>query len=319
MHAPDGILMAALAGEMRVLVAGASGFVGRRLLAEAQRRGYSAAGTRASRPLPGLLPYDLRTDRILDVLPPSFRLGGGQGWACLCAGIAAVEACVRDPRGSRLVNVNHTLRMIDDLAEHGFRIVYFSTSAVFDGRQSLYDESALPAPLHEYGRQKAEVEHYVLSRIPGSLVVRLSKVLSAQAAERHLLSQWAAQVRQGRAIECVCGESFSPTAADDVAAAVLRLLESGASGLFHVANAESFRRDDLARQFLRIWGREAAIVNYPPEHFGFTEPRPLCSCLDNHKLIAATGVRFRPVADIMESFFRSLQAFPAAALPREGL
>ena len=289
-------------GTIAVLVVGASGFVGSHLLAGLRQRGYRVAGTQSSARRSGLLSFNLVGDRISGVISQAFADDTEPGYALVCAGIGSVEACSRDRDGSRIVNVTNTCRLIDDLTERGFRTVYFSTSAVFDGRRSLYDESAPPSPLHEYGRQKAEVERYVLSQIPGGVVVRLSKVIGTEPAERHLLSEWWLRVQQQRPIECVAGESFSPTLASDVAVAVDGLIAHDASGLFHLAGAEEFHRDELARRFLEVVGADVPVVNHPAEHFGFTEPRPACSCLANDKLVRATGMRFATVAGILRAF-----------------
>lgn len=285
-----------------VVVVGASGFVGRHLLAGLRRSGYDTLGTQCSSHRDDLRNFDLRTDRILDILPDAF-LRPARAYVAICGGIANVAACSRDPAGSRQVNVTNTMRLIDDLAVHGYRPIYFSTSAVFDGTRSRYDESTPPSPLHEYGKQKAAMEDYVLSQVPGGIVVRLSKVLSADCRERHLLSEWLERVRENRPLECISAESFSPTAAADIAAAILRLMEGGHSGLFHVAAMEGYRRDDLARLFLGIVGSDLPIIRRGPEYFGFAEPRPLCSVLDSSKLITATGSRFTPVRQLIEDFW----------------
>jgi dTDP-4-dehydrorhamnose reductase len=122
-----------------------------------------------------------------------------------------------------------------------------------------------------------------------------------------LLSEWWQRVEQNRPIECVAGESFSPTLTCDVATAIDALIERGLAGLYHLANAEGFHRDALARRFLEVVEADVPIVNHPPEHFGFTEPRPACSCLSNEKLVRATGVRFTPVAEILHSFSHRLK------------
>lgn len=292
----------------RLLVIGASGFVGRYLLAAAEARGYAALGTQAASNRPGLAQFDLRTDRVADLLGDKLEAGVDSAWAAICGGIGNVAACGRDPEGTRQINVMHTTRLIDDLTMAGWRVVYFSTSAVFDGRAELYDESQTPAPLHEYGRQKAAVEEYVLSRHPTSVVARLSKAVSTDPTERQLFVEWVTAVRGQQPIACVAGESFSPTATDDIARAVLALVEGDCRGLYHVANQESFPRDRLARLFLETWGQATPVVNYPAEHFGFTEPRPACSCLSNTKLVRATGVMFQPMSQVVRTFCERLNS-----------
>ena len=80
-------------------------------------------------------------------------------------------------------------------------------------------------------------------------------------------------------------------------------MEVGQHGLFHVASSEGFRRDDLARLFLRTVGSDMPVLSREPEYFGFSEPRPLNSCLDSSRLVRATGVRFSPVREIVAGFW----------------
>jgi len=183
-------MMASTTDTTRVLVVGASGFVGGYLYRRLTDEGFQTLGTQSTATSSHLLAFDLRVDRIADVLPAGFLKEGEPVWACICAALSSLEACGRDPDGSRAINVSGTIRLIDDLVNRGCRIVYFSTSAVHNGARPLYDESVPADPINEYGRQKAEVEHYVLSHFPNALVVRLSKAIDIRPAARNLFSEW---------------------------------------------------------------------------------------------------------------------------------
>jgi dTDP-4-dehydrorhamnose reductase len=238
----------------------------------------------------------------MDVLPSGFLANHPSPVACICAACASVEACGKDPQATRAVNVTGTIRLIDDLAARGCRIIFFSTSAVHDGKRTRYDESIPAEPINEYGRQKAEVEQYVLSQVPGALVARLSKAIDLEPAPRNLFTEWAQNVAERRPIQCIIDETFSPTWIVDIAVATRRLIEENLTGLFHVANAECFTREKLAGLFLQKLGREVPIVCRGAAHFGFREPRPLLCCLDNTKLLRATGTCFKPVGELIDLY-----------------
>jgi dTDP-4-dehydrorhamnose reductase len=298
--------------QKRLLIVGASGFIGGVLFKHFSRIGFQTIGTQSASRRPDLLLFDLGSQRIGEVLPPEFLAGEAPPVACICAACASVEACGKDPVGSRAVNVSGTIQLIDDLAGRGCRIIFVSTSAVHDGKLAIYDESVPAHPINEYGRQKAEVERYVMSRLPDALVVRLSKAIDLAPAPRNLFIEWERHLAEGRPIQCIIDETFSPTWVADISTAIEGLIAANASGLFHVANAECFTREGLARLFLQKVGREVPLVLRPAAHFGFQQPRQVSSCLDNRKLLQALGMRFTPMAELIDLYLACHSA-PASA------
>jgi dTDP-4-dehydrorhamnose reductase len=289
----------------RVLVVGASGFVGGHLFGHLSSKGIRTLGTQSTDKHAHFLRFNLVSQRILDIIPREFIAGEGPMVACICAACANVEACGRDPDATRAINVTGTIRLIDDLLERGFRILFVSTSAVHNGKLAIYDESVPADPINEYGRQKAAVEHCVLSQIPSALVIRLSKAIDLAPAPRNLFTEWERHLAESRPIQCIIDETSSPTWVADISTAIERLLSLNLSGLYHVANAERFSRESLARLFMQKVGREVPLILREAAHFGFREPRPASSCLDNQKLLRATGMRFTPIAELIDLYLAS--------------
>ena len=65
----------------------------------------------------------------------------------------------------------------------GARLVHLSTDVVFDGEKgSPYAEEDEPAPVTDYGRDKADAERAVLEAYPGALVVRTSLIYGGPRA-----------------------------------------------------------------------------------------------------------------------------------------
>src|ERR1039458_3140521 len=287
---------------MKFLIIGASGFVGRHVLALSKSSGYEALGTQAHSPRPGLLPFDLLTDRITDRVPPSFFETGQPVYAIICAVISQIDRCYRERSISHKVNVENTIRLIEDLRNHGTKIVFFSTSFVFDGNAGNYNEQDPPHPLSEYGRQKASVEHFIQSNPDGKLVLRLDKIVGDDPAENHLFSEWYRSMQGNQPITCIAGQVLSPTYVGDVASGVIVACQQGLSGLYHLAGPEIFPREELARQFTRAVGQQSPIHSKSQEEFGFLDKRPLKSYLDSTRFVKATGMRFTPMRTVFNEF-----------------
>lgn len=294
--------MNAPAPAKRFLVAGASGLLGSALLPHLTSLGHAVVGTRSATKKEGLVAFDLRTDRVADRLPPAFRKEARGAFGVVCASICQIDRCRREREVSRDVNVDKTIRLIDDLVGLGIKPVFISSGFVFDGREGGYREGDARHPICEYGRHKAEVEAYLEKNVPRALTLRFDKVVGDDPSSAHLLSEWHDAIRAGKTIACIAGQVFCPTLVADLARAIERACELDLSGLYHVANPEAFAREELARRFASALGAKAEIVSRPLESFGFDDPRPLKTTLDSTKFIRATDCRFTPMKEVFRDF-----------------
>jgi dTDP-4-dehydrorhamnose reductase len=291
-------------GAIAYLIVGASGFIGAHVLYHVRSLGHEVVGTQSASRKPGLVTFDLRTQRMEDCVDGGFLESGESRFGVICAGINQVDRCYREREVSYQINVAHTIRLIEDMQRFDIKPVFLSTGWVFDGSSDRYDEQSKPCPINEYGRHKVEVEGFIRDHAPGALIVRLDKVVGDEPSERHLLSEWYRSIRQRAQIACVDGQMFSPTLVDDVARAIISGCQRDLAGIYHVANSEFISRAGLARQFAETMGEEAVIESRPESEFGFLEPRPARVRLDSTKFVKETGIGFSPVRDVLKSFHR---------------
>ncbi|MDP7017439.1 MAG: sugar nucleotide-binding protein [Pirellulaceae bacterium] len=289
----------------RFLVVGASGFIGSHIHEHAQTSAADSIGTKSSSPTDQLSAFDLRTDSITDCVAREFWDSGDRRFAVICSCISQIDRCFLEREQSRQVNVEGTIRLIDDLRRHGVRIAFLSTSHVFDGNVGGYSESAAIDPQSEYGRQKVVVEEHLMRAAPESLIVRLDKIVGDRPAESHLFSEWRDLAKAGRNIVCIADQVLSPTLVDDVARAVIAGCQQGISGIWHLANPEQFLRADLAQLFVARSGSGVAVEEKPVGDFAFADVRLLRTFLDGSRFIAATGVEFTSMSVAIDRFLSS--------------
>lgn len=154
----------------RILVTGASGFVGRRLCRYLLSNGFSVIGaTRASTGSLGL--PDLDTEVIGDI-------GGLVDWRPLLKGVdqivhtaARVHVMDRSDNDAlthyRSVNVEGTRRLAEQAAEVGVRRLIFLSSIKVNGEATSpghpFTAESRYCPVDPYGRSKSEAEQMLLS------------------------------------------------------------------------------------------------------------------------------------------------------------
>ncbi len=227
---------------MRILVTGASGFVGRALCPILLERGHdvSALVRRAGSQPPHVRPLvgDLADGARLRELIASERP------ECVVH-LAAEIASQRSGRRLREVNVHGTARLLDactalagDDRPRWPRFVFASTVVTGDAGGELLTEE-LPLPVQTpYGRSKQEGERLVRdSRLP-AVVVRPSHVYGPGG---WYANELVAQLRRpGRFGVIGSGENlWDVVHVDDVASAFALAVESGVPGeIYHVVDDE---------------------------------------------------------------------------------
>jgi dTDP-4-dehydrorhamnose reductase len=152
----------------RIMVVGASGYIGRPLL---QQAGPSARGTSSSGD-GGLLRLDLEQPSAFDYA----QIDEGEV-ILLLAAISSPDVCTRQRGWVHSINVEGTNAFIEGALARGAKVVFFSTDAVYGQQTSAFDETLEPSPVGAYADMKFAVEQ----RFRGEAdfrAVRLSYVFS---------------------------------------------------------------------------------------------------------------------------------------------
>ncbi|MFJ8636021.1 SDR family oxidoreductase [Streptomyces sp. NPDC093568] len=218
---------------MTVLIIGGSGFLGTELVRQSTAAGHETAATFASRPgrAPDVAwhPLDVRDPahiaRLMAEVTPSVVLNASSGnadWAVTAEGAIRVALAA---------------------AEQGCRLVHVSSDAVFSGADVHYDESCLPDPVSPYGAAKAAAETAVRLLLPDAVVARTSLIIGhGRSAHERMVRDLASGTREGALftdnIRC-------PVHVEDLAAALLELALSDASGVSHLSGPDALNRHDL--------------------------------------------------------------------------
>ena len=123
-------------------------------------------------------------------------------------------------------------------AASSLRLVHLSSDIVFDGTLGRYREEDMPAPVNSYGRSKAEAELRVADAHPGATIARTSLIYGVPNGPQERLA------REGRRF--FVDELRSPVHVEDLARALLEVLDLEVPGPLHLAGADDVSRYELA-------------------------------------------------------------------------
>ena len=237
------------------------------------------------------------------------------------AAFTHVDRCEREPEVAQRSNADAPDRLARACGERGSLLVHVSTDYVFPGdSQTPYAEHDAPAPRSAYGRTKLEGERRVQAVSSDFLIVRTSWVFGRG---RNFIAAILGQAEQRRSgatdgpLRVVADQHGRPTYAADLAAAILALVEAGAGGLYHIANAGVATWWDLARATLDEAGfKDLSVERIRTDELDLDAPRPAWSVLDTSKA-EGLGVILRPWREAVAAYLNSEESprTPQAAEP----
>jgi dTDP-4-dehydrorhamnose reductase len=218
-----------------------------------------------------------------------------------CAAMTDVDGCAKDPALARAVNADGTMHVALGAAAAGAGLVYVGSNEVFDGTLDRpYVETDPPNPVNAYGRSKLEGEIAAARHHPAPWIVRTAWVYGAGG--RNFVHRIPELADAKGALRVVADEVSSPTWTDDLAAAILRLVERAPAGVYHLAGAGSCSRFDLAKAVLELTGRgHVPVAPITSDEWPRPSRPPLRTPLDVGKA-AALGVQLLPWREALARF-----------------
>ena len=149
------------------------------------------------------------------------------------------------------VIVNGTRHITQAAVETDARLIHISTDVVFNGRAAPYDESALPTPMHEYGRAKAEAEK-IVAAYGNQAIVRTSLIYSLRLMDRG--TAWMVQaLRAGQPVTLFTDQRRNPVWVMTLSCACLELVASAFRGIINVAGSQELSRAEFGLRMLDWW------------------------------------------------------------------
>ena len=194
------------------------------------------------------------------------------------------------------VNTHAVQTMARACAAKRARLLHISTDYVFGGdvgRAKPLREDDSTAPVNVYGASKAMGETLARLASDDVVILRVASLFGVAGASGKGGNFVETMIRAGRekgALRVVDDQTMSPTATEDVARVVVRMLTDGcAPGLYHVVNSGAATWFEFAREIIRRAGVEATVAPCTTGEYPVRAARPRYSVLDNTKVSAAFG------------------------------
>lgn len=293
----------------RILVTGASGLLGSNLSLMASPS-FEVVGQyyQHAVELPGvrMLQADL-TDRSS---VQSLFERAEPDWVVHAAAATDLDRCEADPDWARQLNRDAAAYVAERAMGAGARLAHISTDAVFDGVHGWYREEDSVNPISVYGETKRQAERAVRDAHLGALILR-TNFFGWNARDKKSLGEWfLGHLEAGR--ECSGFEDVYITTllVNDLASYLLRMLDHGLSGLFHLAGGECVSKYQFGRRLAETFHLDPSLIKpISVEELGLKARRAKQLCLESKKVERALGEHV-PSLDESLAYFKELRGKP---------
>jgi CDP-6-deoxy-D-xylo-4-hexulose-3-dehydrase len=256
---------------MEYLVVGASGLLGQALMRSLASAGEHVIGTYYSRARPGAT---IRLDvgnpsavvSLIDRTRPGVVvLAAGRPWAS--------EALAESSLGAPRRSWTEVVRSVATAANRvDARVVIYSSDRVFRGVVGPCSEADTPQSVDELGHLELAAEHVVRSSATSNLVIRTADVFGWDRESDNLAMRVWDRLQVGEPLYAADDERITPTLADYLAEASVRLMQADQAGVVHVTNGEVTTPFEFARRLARAFGLDPELVRARPRDKGDALP-----------------------------------------------
>lgn len=238
----------------RLLVTGASGFVGGHVAACA-RPDWEVFGTwsRHTFDLPGVekIHVDLTNpglirDKVREIRPDGI---------IHCAAMSNIDAAHSDREITWKSNVESTRVLAEESERLGARMIFTSSDMVFNGKRGNYSEDDPPSPVNVYGESKVAAEKILSRTLEDFVVARLALVYGHPVTGGSSFSEFIRKrIAENREVPLFTDQFRTPILVNSLARLLLELAENTLTGTIHLGGPERIDRFSFAQKLAACHG-----------------------------------------------------------------
>ncbi len=250
---------------MRLLVTGANGLVGSRLVRLLASRGHEVfgLGRGAQRAADfGTAKYVSVELADHDALAQALREIRADV-VINCAAMTDVDGCERDASGAWAANVDAVATLARSARELDTHLVHVSTDYVFDGDAGPYDVDAIPNPRGVYAISKHAGEEAVRALCPKGrwTIARTAVVYGWPSTGKNNFGSWLIDaLGSGKTVKLFADQWVSPSHAGNVAEMLAELAERRMAGTWHTSGADVVDRVTFGKLLCERFGFDPALI-----------------------------------------------------------
>jgi len=208
------------------------------------------------------------------------------------AALTNVDLCETNNELAHMINVKGTENVLEGCKNVGGKIVFVSTSFVFDGQKMEYFEDDQTSPSTFYGITKFNAEQLVIkSKLP-FLILRTDQPYCWNESWQHTNSVLRVidTLKSKKSLNEIIDWYNSPTYVPDFVDVTEKLIESNMNGIFHVVGSDFISRYDMALKVAEIFNLDKKLIKPIASNSLNLAAKRVNVNLNNKKVFEKTGI-----------------------------
>lgn len=269
----------------RILITGASGFLGTKLFTTLSQQ-YNVIGTYYQQKRPNLIRLDITNKEEVQHVIASQK----PDVIIHTVALSDPDYCEEHPEDTLKINFDGTKHIVEACRRNNVKLIYISTAGVFDGKHTPYRETDPVCPINKYGESKAKTEK-IVQTLPHYVILRFDFLYGYNGPDG--ANGLIGKILTKKRIEANPVQQRKPLFVDDVAAIISMIIKTDGTGIYHLAGPDTITKYELCKRLEEILGVTGNV--YPIEAVAQKAKRAEKSSLLTDRL-AELGVVCTPIA-----------------------
>ncbi|MCX8490142.1 MAG: NAD(P)-dependent oxidoreductase [Cyclobacteriaceae bacterium] len=248
---------------MRILVTGANGLLGQKLVELISTKNDYLIATAKSKLVIGLPRGEYHSlditnrnevESVIQTTKPDVIIN--------TAAMTQVDQCETEQEKCWLNNVTAVENLASVCAKTKIHFIQVSTDFIFDGTYGPLDETAKPNPLSHYGKSKLAAEEIVQKSNADWVILRTVLVYGVtKDMNRSNIVLWVKKsLEEGKTIRVVNDQWRTPTLAEDLAQGCYLAATKNAKGIYNISGDEMMTPYDIAIKTADFFGLNKSLI-----------------------------------------------------------
>lgn len=265
---------------MKILITGANGLLGYKLVQLLSQQTTIAAVATARRSITNLPPTvsyhelditdKIQTEQVVAEIKPDVIIH--------TAAMTQVDQCETDQESCWKSNVTGVENVVVACSKNDSHLIHVSTDFIFDGSHGPLDEKAVPKPVNFYGESKLAGEKIVQQSNIHWAILRTVLVYGVTPdLSRSNIVLWVKKsLEENKTIQVVNDQWRTPTLAEDLAMGCFLAATKKATGIYHISGEEMMTPYDIAIRTADFFKLDKSLI-HATDSSKFKQPaaRPL--------------------------------------------
>ena len=235
------------------------------------------------------------------------------------AAMTHVDRCETDRHECWLLNVTLVENIARFCRATDAHLVHLSTDYIFDGSRGPYTETDTPNPISYYGKSKLAGENIVSSAGIDATIVRTNVVYGPSPNHPDFVRYVLQSIDQQQPVNAADDQYSNPTYVDDIAEAIMRIIEKRRLGVYNVAGRDYLSRYEFACKIAETFKLPTDLINaVSTDSLALPARRPLRGGLVPLKAEADLGMEMSGVIPGLVTLRHKLFQRPTFSDPQQG-